>query len=499
MRLVISKWRQSGHAHGHGHGQANRSTGDASEAPSEVRVSVPARIAVFTLLGLMAIATVLGLTVLWPDHERASEHAGSLLYATPEASFERGEVIALADGCETLYSQGADGMEEPAAAADDAERNATSGEGVGAVADGGSTSCTLVTVGLLSGPDAGRLVELPVRGENAAATLRQGDEVELIAHPTPELPDAAAPGADQEVSSLGAGQQLTLHYELSGIFRGMPLMLLAIAFVVAVGIVGRVRGLLAIVALGLSAVVLGLFVLPAIVAGGSGLAIGIVGASAIMFVTLYLVHGPSLRTTAALLGTLVGILLIALISLVAVSATRLTGVADEASGLLGATGSGIDLRGLLSCAILIAGLGVLNDVTITQASAVWELRAAAPSMSRAEVFTSAMRIGRDHIASTVYTVFFAYAGSALSVLLVISLYDRPLLSLLTHEDIATEIVRTLCGSIGLVLAVPLTTWVAVLLLPVASEAAVQRGQAARVAQPSPVARPGQAARKANTR
>ena len=129
----------------------------------------------------------------------------------------------------------------------------------------------------------------------------------------------------------------------------------------------------------------------------------------------------------------------------------------------------LDFTGLLSCAILIAGLGVLNDVTITQASSVWELRAAAPMISRAEIFSRAMRIGRDHIASTVYTVFFAYVGAALSTLMLMYIYNRSVLMTLSVEEFATEIVRTIVGSVGLILAVPITTWVATLFLPAASE------------------------------
>jgi uncharacterized membrane protein len=107
---------------------------------------------------------------------------------------------------------------------------------------------------------------------------------------------------------------------------------------------------------------------------------------------------------------------------------------------------------------------VLNDVTITQSSAVWEIRAASPAMGRAELFASGMRIGRDHIASTIYTIVFAYAGTALAVLLILHLYGLPWDILLTTEDITQEIVRTLASSIGLVLAVPLTTGIATLVV-----------------------------------
>ena len=117
---------------------------------------------------------------------------------------------------------------------------------------------------------------------------------------------------------------------------------------------------------------------------------------------------------------------------------------------------------LLTCSLVIAGLGVLNDTTITQASAVWELRAAGPHLSRWDLFTAGMRIGRDHIASTIYTIVFAYAGAALSTLVLLSLYSQPLDLLLSTEPFAEEIVRTLGSGIGLVLSVPLTTGVAAL-------------------------------------
>jgi len=124
--------------------------------------------------------------------------------------------------------------------------------------------------------------------------------------------------------------------------------------------------------------------------------------------------------------------------------------------------------------VIVAGLGVLNDVTITQASAVWELRSASQEMSRRQLFVSAMRIGRDHIASTIYTIVFAYAGTALPVLLLLYFYQRPVLELLSTEDIAEEIVRTLASAIGLVLAVPITTAIAVATVAPQRESAWQR-------------------------
>ena len=146
--------------------------------------------------------------------------------------------------------------------------------------------------------------------------------------------------------------------------------------------------------------------------------------------------------------------------------SHFTGVSGEDDLLLGAIAPQMHMSVLVTCAIVVAGLGVLNDVTITQASAVWELADIwEGGLDRRRLFTSAMRIGRDHIASTIYTTAFAAAGAALPVLVLMHLDNQPLWQVLTSEQFAAEIIRTLVGSIGLVLAVPLTTAVAVASVP----------------------------------
>ena len=187
--------------------------------------------------------------------------------------------------------------------------------------------------------------------------------------------------------------------------------------------------------------------------------VALIGSSAIMFVVLYAAHGFSARTSTALVGTLFGLIMIALLGLGASRWAHLTGVASEEDFVLSAAAPDLTLTSVVLCGIIVAGLGVLNDVTITQASAVWEL--ADEGLGQRHLFAKAMRIGRDHIASTVYTIAFATAGAALSVLLLISIYDRPLLQIVQTEQFAGEIIRTLVGAIGLVLAVPLTTAVGV--------------------------------------
>ena len=249
--------------------------------------------------------------------------------------------------------------------------------------------------------------------------------------------------------------------------RTVPLLLLTATFALVVVAVARMRGLRALVGLAVAFVVIGAFMLPALLRGEEPLAVGLVGSAAIMFVVLYLAHGFSLRTSVALLGTFAGLAATALLGVMAAGAAHITGIETEdtyrlaqLTGHLNSDG----LRGIFLAGVVLAGLGVLNDVTITQASAVWELRASDPAASWRTLVARGMRIGRDHIASTVYTIAFAYAGAALPVLLLLEVYELPLWQTISSGEFAEEITRTLVGSIGLVLAIPLTTAIGALVV-----------------------------------
>ncbi len=231
-------------------------------------------------------------------------------------------------------------------------------------------------------------------------------------------------------------------------------------------VVARWRGLFALVGIAVTMLALTKFILPAFLAGESPLLVAIVGSTAIMIVVLYLAHGVSIRTTSALFGTLVGIGLTGLLGLGGDRMDQPVGCRlGERPGARRHVSPASTCQGVVAATMVIAGLGVLNDVTVTQASAVWELRAVQPTMRGATLFASAMRIGRDHIASSVYTLVFAYAGSAMTILLLITAYQQSLGTMATTEEIGTEIVRTIVGAIGLVLAVPITTAFAVLMAP----------------------------------
>lgn len=274
--------------------------------------------------------------------------------------------------------------------------------------------------------------------------IEPGDRLRVMVLPTESSPELVLPA--------GAPTHVFLDF-----VRAPSMLLLAAIMTVLVVAVARLRGLAALAGLGLSLAGLAWFTLPALLAGRPALAVAVVSASGILYVVLYLAHGVSARTSTALAGTLVGVVLTAGIGAWATGAAHLTGLGGELSLDLLQLAPEMSLRGVLLCGLVLAGLGVLNDVTITQASAVWELRAASPAATRRAVFAGAMRIGRDHIASTVYTVAFAYVGAALPLVLALAMSDRALLDVLSAGEIAEEVVRTLVGSIGLVLAIPVTT------------------------------------------
>ncbi len=400
---------EPGHAPGHSHGHAHAH----SELP-DVQVSRVSRLVMLATLAVVAVAVIVGVIGLWPDRGKVHDLAHSFQFAAPGVTFPHGTVESVQRACATDSSGGT----------------------------GTSASC-----GNLAVKVAGETVAVPVAPEVLHSGLSKDEQVQL----------QRIPGSD--------GQPVTYSYYKTD--RSGALWVLLVLFVVVVLAVARLRGLFALVGLAFGALVVGGWLLPALLSGRSPPLAALVASALIMFVVLYLTHGPSLRTSAALLGTIGGLAVTAGIGVLAVHGTHLTGVADEGGSILTSAGGHLDFQGLMTCGVIIAGLGILNDVTITQASAVWELRAASPTMTRRQLGLAAMRIGRDHIASTIYTILFAYAGTALMTLLVIQLYDRPFFELLGTEQLSEEVVRSLVSGIGLILAVPLTTLVAAATVPAA--------------------------------
>ena len=357
------------------------------------------------LLVPIGLATVVGLFVLWPSDESTRAQQAAEVALPPGTTYPDGRVVSV-------------------------EPLACGGE------TGAQLQCATVVVEVLDDEGAGDFQQIELPADVVAAGVEEGDTFVLTR-------DAGADG--------GAT------YGFFDYARGTPIIFLAVAFAVVVGLVARLRGLLSLVGLAFAFFILFQFVLPAILSEDSPTLVSLVGSSAIMFVVLYLAHGFSARTTTALVGTLFGLTLVAVMGSIAVSVARLTGLTTEETVQLHTFDPTLNFSGLVLAGVVVAGLGVLSDVTITQASAIWQLSEVSPDLTWRELYRRGMAVGRHHIASTVYTIVFAFAGAALPLLLIFELYSQPPLVTLFSSAVAEEVIRTLVAAIALVLAVPVTT------------------------------------------
>lgn len=310
------------------------------------------------------------------------------------------------------------------------------------IPDSGPDDCVIGTLRLHDGPDAGDTIELDLPERFGDEPLRVGEEMVVVHYTNPEAVEAG------------------VQYQLADRDRKPALIALVALFAVAVVALGRLRGLAAIAGLIASLGILLSFVLPSILEGNNPLLVAVTGSSAIAFVALYAAHGISSRTTVALMGTIASLALTALLGTMFSSVARLTGLLSEEVPFLQLAAGSIDFEGIFLAGLVIGALGALDDMTVTQTSVVWELRAAGLTDSR-ELFQSAMRVGRDHVSSTVNTLALAYAGASTTLLLLFVLSGERIAQIGNGEIVATEIVRTLVGSIGLVASVPITTLLAV--------------------------------------
>ncbi|MBI4225562.1 YibE/F family protein [Candidatus Roizmanbacteria bacterium] len=249
---------------------------------------------------------------------------------------------------------------------------------------------------------------------------------------------------------------------VSDFVRKDSLFILGLAFFLAVVVIGKWRGLASFIGLYFSFLILIKFIIPQIIAGANPIVIAILGSFFIITVTLYLAHGFSKKTTAALLGTLISLFITALLALFFVNFLKLSGLGSEDASFLTMTpGIKINLQGILLAGIIIGALGVLDDITVSQSACVFELAEANKNLTWKELYKRGLNIGQDHIASLVNTLVLAYAGASLPLLLLFSISGgEPIATLVNREMIASEIVRTLVGSLGLVSAVPITTIIA---------------------------------------
>lgn len=250
-------------------------------------------------------------------------------------------------------------------------------------------------------------------------------------------------------------------FYVTGPVRTAALWRIAAIFAAAVLLIGWLKGLRSLLGAAVSLLVLFGFVVPEILAGVNPLLVCISGAALILITSTYIIQGINAKAHAAVLGMTISLAITGLLATWFVAWTHLSGLGDESVTYLALElGTQLDLRGLLLGGIIIGALGVLDDICVGQASAAFELARATPGAAWVELFWGALRIGQDHIAAAVNTLLLAYAGSSLPLLLLFALYDLPLAQRLDMAMVSEEVVRTLAGSIGLVLAVPITALIA---------------------------------------
>jgi uncharacterized membrane protein len=363
------------------------------------------------LVLVLAAATVIGLIVYWPEGKRIEAPEGT---RTPPRT-EAAEVV------ETRSAECAQ--------------------------IAGLYDCVRVTATLKSGSEEGRRIRFTFA--RAEGRFEVGDRIRVYKN---ELP----PG------SRDAGGQVD-EYSFSDFERRPPMLWLLGIFGVLVIVMGRWQGLRALAGLGLSLAIIVFFVAPSILEGNSPTSVALFGALAVMLVTIPLAHGIGPKTIAACLGTASSLVLTLLLADLFIGLSHLSGITSEEAVFLRASQQELSLQGLLLAGIVIGALGVLDDVTVSQASTVMAIRRANESLGFGALFRSAIGVGRDHIAATVNTLVLAYAGAFLPVLLVFSLAGTSFGEAINFEVVAEAIIGMLVGSIGLIAAVPVTTALAALL------------------------------------
>jgi uncharacterized membrane protein len=250
-------------------------------------------------------------------------------------------------------------------------------------------------------------------------------------------------------------------FYITDYIRRAPLFWLFALFVVLVTVVASWRGLSSLLGMAISFFIIFAFILPKISAGADPIQIAIIGSLFIIPATFYLSHGFNKKTSVAIGGTVIALVITGVLANIFVDITKLTGFASEEAGFLQVAKEGVvNIKGLLLAGIIIGVLGVLDDVTVSQSAIVFQLKKANPKIKPSESFKRAMDVGKDHIASMVNTLILVYTGAALPLLLLFIDNPHPFSEVINYEIIADEIVRTLVGSIGLVLAVPITTFIA---------------------------------------
>jgi uncharacterized membrane protein len=394
-----------------------RARAERARASVALLLSTGAGRGALAALLLLTGVTIAGLLLLWP-------YSGDDFKPALSQDTERAEVIAIASsGCQLQAGP----------------------------------RCRRLTIDLKTGPDAGERHGLTLPEDEVTPDVDVGDHIRVQNTLTAGLD----PDLELDLPEGGLGEDPYVFVEFE---RKAPLAMLAIGFAVLVVLFGRRRGALSLVGLLVALLLVVEFVVPAILDGKAPLLVALVGAFAVMLTTIPLTHGTGIKAVAAMLGAAAALLLTALLAVAFVNLAHISGLSSEEVTLLrSGTGGDLSPEGLVLAGMVIGALGVLDDVTVSQASTVLALRRARAGQGVRELYRRAIAVGRDHLGATVNTLVLAYAGAALPVLLIFSTQDTGFGSAINRENVAEEVVAMLVGSIGLIAALPLTTALAAVL------------------------------------
>ena len=251
-----------------------------------------------------------------------------------------------------------------------------------------------------------------------------------------------------------------MSYGFSDFQRTYPLLLWGLIIAAAIAGFALIRGVRALLGLGITLVVVVLFTVRILLLGASPISAAVVSGAAILLLVVFMVHGFNWKSASALGGTLIALVIAAWLATIAIDNNELRGLGNSDNLSIIVNLPDVSVKGLMLCGFIIGALGVLNDVAISQASTINELADLDPQASPARLFLGAMKVGRDHIASMVYTLVLSYTGASLPTLLLLSVANRPLTQIMFSDVMATELLRSGIGALALSLAVPITTIIA---------------------------------------
>ncbi|MDK8767571.1 YibE/F family protein [Corynebacterium freneyi] len=446
-------------------GPSSRKSGAEASAGGGTSGGAMARRVLAAFLAVAGVAALVGLAVLWPRGEAPEPGPGFRDSQSMAAQSYPGRVAGVTTGACGSPDVGVafDGTPQPAPQlpqvpqapdlpappGDPGAGGAPGAEGASGAAGDLRRECDLVIIDIDGGPDEGRRTLLEMSGQPGEPELEEGTKIHLTSH---------AIGGDQT------------RYAFLDINRTTSVWAWVAVTALAIVVVAAWRGVRAIAGLVLTLAVVGFFLVPALLRGGPPVALSLVTGAVVLFPVMFLVHGVNWKSAAALGGTLTSLSAAAGLAHLAIGGADLRGLADDSNLLIQLYLPAVSVTGLMLAGFIVGALGVLNDVTIAQASTVTELAEADPDAGPLELFASAMRVGRDHIASMVYTLVLAYVGASLPMTLLLSVAERPLMQVLTSDIVATELLRSAIGALGLTLAVPVTTAIAAVTAQVGEQA-----------------------------